>query len=205
MSIVNQRVSMAFVQLPDGELGNFANGVITGLGLAAFAAAPVLPPALTTLRTTFLTKLAATTNGGKLATAEKNQARSALIAALRQDASFVQTIAGTNLPLLLSSGFKATSTNRTSGPLAKPVIIDVDNFQSTKLLIAAEADDNTKSQELRYRTGANPYQSGGVHTKPTRMLLEDLIPGTVYEVQTRSVGGSTGYSDWSDPVSHMAT
>jgi hypothetical protein len=25
-----------------------------------------------------------------------------------------------------------------------------------------------------------------------------------YTVQARAVGGSTGYSDWSDPVSHMA-
>ena len=25
----------------------------------------------------------------------------------------------------------------------------------------------------------------------------------VYSVQTRAVGGSTGYSDWSNPISHM--
>ncbi len=205
MSIENHRVSLAFVQLPDGALGDFANGAISGLGLPAFANAPVLPPALTALRNTFVTKLAAMTNGGKLATAEKNQARTALIAALRQDASFVQTLAGTNLPLLLSSGYTATSTNRTSGPLSKPVITNVDNIQSTKLLIGADADANSKSLELRYRTGTGPYLNGGVHTKPTRMLLEDLIPGTVVELQTRSVGGTLGYSDWSDPVSHMAT
>lgn len=36
-------------------------------------------------------------------------------------------------------------------------------------------------------------------------MLESLVPGTTYEVQTRSVGGTTDYSDWSDPVSHMAT
>ena len=205
MSIINHRVSLAFVQLADSELGDFTNGVITGLGLPAFTGAPVGEPELTTLRTTFVTRLAAMVNGGKLATAEKNVARAALIAALRQDASFVQTLSGTNLPLLLSSGYAAVSTNRTSGPLRKPVITNVDNIQSTKLMIGADADDNTKSQELRFRTGNNPYQSGGVHTKPTRMLLEDLIPGTVVEVQTRSVGGSTGYSDWSDPVSRMAT
>ena len=107
--------------------------------------------------------------------------------------------------MLLSSGYSAVSTNRTSTPLTKPIITNVDNFQSTKLMLGAHADANSKAMEVRYRTGTNPYQSGGVHTKPTRMLLEDVIPGTTYELQTRSVGGSTGYSDWSDPVSHMAT
>ena len=28
--------------------------------------------------------------------------------------------------------------------------------------------------------------------------------GTVYTVQIRALGGSTGQSDWSDPSSHMA-
>jgi hypothetical protein len=206
MSVSVYRVSMSFVQLPDGSLGDFANGVITGMGsVPAFAAAPVTMVVLGGLRDTFIERLAATVNGGKLATAAKNVARAALIAGLRQDASYVQTLAATDLPLLLSSGYQAVSTNRTSAPLVKPIITNVDNFQSTKLMIGANADVNTKAQELRYRTGTNPYQSGGVHTKPTRMLLEDLIPGTTYELQTRSVGGSAGYSDWSDPVSHMAT
>ncbi|MGH7976559.1 MAG: fibronectin type III domain-containing protein [Limisphaerales bacterium] len=35
-------------------------------------------------------------------------------------------------------------------------------------------------------------------------MLTDLTPGAMYSVQVRAVGGSTGYSDWSDPVSHMA-
>ncbi len=28
--------------------------------------------------------------------------------------------------------------------------------------------------------------------------------GTNYSIQVRAVGGLTGYSDWSDPVSHMS-
>lgn len=43
------------------------------------------------------------------------------------------------------------------------------------------------------------------HAKPSRVLHEGLVPGTTYELQLRSVGGTTGYSDWSDPVSRMAT
>ena len=63
-----------------------------------------------------------------------------MIAALRQNASYVQTLAATDLPLLLSSGYGAMSTNRTSTPLIKPTITNVDNFQSTKLMLGAHAD-----------------------------------------------------------------
>jgi hypothetical protein len=198
------RVSMSFVQSRDSELVDFTGGVIVGLGNPAFADAPVLPAALTPLQTDFAQKLATARNGGQTATAAKNVARAALIAALRQDANFVQLVATTDLPLLLSSGYKVASTNRTSGPLRKPTITNVDNYQSTMLMLAADTDDRSRAEEVRYRVGAGPYQGGGMHTKPTRMLLPGLVPGTTYEVQARSIGGTTGYSDWSDPVSHMA-
>lgn len=196
---------MTFVQMPDAQLVEFSNGTITGMNVPAFADAPVKTAPMTSLQTDFVQKLAAARNGGRVETAEKNVARAALISALRQNANFVQMIAETDLPLLLSSGYKAVSTNRTSGPLTKPVITNVDNYQSTMLMIGADADSRSRAQELRFRVGTGDYQSGGVHTKAKRMLLENLVPGTTVEVQTRSVGGTTGYSDWSDPVSHMAT
>jgi hypothetical protein len=36
-------------------------------------------------------------------------------------------------------------------------------------------------------------------------VLPDLMPGTIYFVRVRAIGGSTGYSEWSVPVSLMAT
>ncbi len=36
------------------------------------------------------------------------------------------------------------------------------------------------------------------------MPVSGLTPGGMYLFQVRAVGGSTGYSDWSDPVSHMS-
>ena len=59
----------------------------------------------------------------------KNQARSALIAALRQDARRADH-RGHEPAVVVIVRVQATSTNRTSRPLAKPVIIDVDNFQA---------------------------------------------------------------------------
>ena len=196
---------MSFVQSSDSQLVEFTNGVVTGMNVPAFADAPVSTAQMTSYQADFVQKLAAARNGGRVEIAEKNVSRATLLAALRQNANFVQMIAETDLPLLLSSGYKAVSTNRTSGPLTKPVITNVDNFQSTVLMIGADADSRSRAQEVRFRTGTGEYQSGGVHTKAKRMLLENQVPGTIVEVQTRSVGGTTGYSDWSDPVSHMAT
>ena len=49
-----------------------------------------------------------------------------------------------------------------------------------------------------------PWQSGGLFTDSRAMVFNTLTPGTTYNVQVRAIGGSTGYSDWSDPVSHMS-
>lgn len=206
MAISIHRVSTSFVQSSDSELVDFTGGVVTGMNAPAFADAPVTHAALVALQTDFAQKLALARNGGRTEVASKNVARAALIAGLRQNANFVQMIASTDLPLLLSSGYTAASTNRTTGPLTKPVITNVDNFQSTVLMAAVAADDRSRAQEARYRVvGGAAYQPAGVHTKPTRVPFEELVPGTTYELQVRSVGGSTGYSDWSDPVSRMAT
>ena len=34
--------------------------------------------------------------------------------------------------------------------------------------------------------------------------MERVIPGVVYTIQVRAIGGLTGYGDWSDPISRMA-
>ncbi|HEU5122457.1 MAG TPA: fibronectin type III domain-containing protein [Verrucomicrobiae bacterium] len=52
-------------------------------------------------------------------------------------------------------------------------------------------------------TGGN-WQSAGVFTQARKIVLTDLTPGTTYTIQARAIGGSTGSSDWSDPVSHMS-
>jgi hypothetical protein len=55
---------------------------------------------------------------------------------------------------------------------------------------------------MSYRT--NGWQAVEVFTQARRIVLQDLTPGTSYNIQARAVGGSTGYIDWSDPVSHIA-
>jgi chitodextrinase len=48
-----------------------------------------------------------------------------------------------------------------------------------------------------------PWQTAGLFTNSRSMTVAGLVPGTTYSFQVRAVGGSTGYSDWSNPVSRM--
>jgi len=45
----------------------------------------------------------------------------------------------------------------------------------------------------------------GIVTQARRIEIGNLPPGNTYAVQVRAIGGSTGYSDWSDPVSRIVT
>jgi mannose/fructose-specific phosphotransferase system component IIA len=53
--------------------------------------------------------------------------------------------------------------------------------------------------------GAGVWLTVKLSTAARKIILTDLVPGTVYNVRARAVGGSTGYSGWSTPGSHMAT
>jgi chitodextrinase len=55
-------------------------------------------------------------------------------------------------------------------------------------------------------TGHAPgaWQSAGLFTHSRSMTVAGLVPGTTYSFQVRAIGGSTGYSDWSNPVSRMS-
>ena len=48
------------------------------------------------------------------------------------------------------------------------------------------------------------WQAGGVFSNTRDLAVNGLTPGTIYAIQARVLGGSTGYSDWSDPVQHMS-
>jgi hypothetical protein len=48
-----------------------------------------------------------------------------------------------------------------------------------------------------------PWQAAGLFTDSRSVSITGLTPGTTYVFQVRAVGGSTGYSDWSNPVSRM--
>ena len=49
-----------------------------------------------------------------------------------------------------------------------------------------------------------PWQSAGLFTNSRSTPVSGLTPGTMSTFQFRAIGGSTGYSDWSNPSGHMS-
>jgi hypothetical protein len=203
------RVLLGFSSAGDHQLEDTAGAVIKGLtGNATYPTPPVTPAALQTALTAFTAAIAAQEQGGTQATADKNNKRDALIGLLRQLAGYVQQNCGNDLAKLLSSGFEAVSGNRAQTELDAPDILNIDNGNTGQLLIKVTPIDNAKAYEVRYAAvaGGTPgaWQTGGLYTNSRSMGLNGLTPGTQYQVQVRAIGGSTGYSDWSDSISHMS-
>ncbi|MEI9961362.1 MAG: hypothetical protein WDM76_09635 [Limisphaerales bacterium] len=117
-------IALSFAQSPDAALVEFTSGIIAGLtGNPAFPTPAVNVANLTTAQTDFTTALTAMTQGGKQATATKNDKREVLVGLLRKEAMYVQLEGSNDLPALLSSGFQVNSTSRTKLPLDTPNIV----------------------------------------------------------------------------------
>ena len=159
---------------------------------------------LTAAQVAFNNAIGVASQGGRVATATKNAERETVLALLRQEAAYVQSVAGEDLPMLLTSGFEAVSTTRTRIILPQPVVERVENPQSTKLGLRLQPVPTARAYEVRISYGTTGWQAVGIFTYSRPILIESLTPGTTYTLQARAIGGTTGYSDWSDPVSHMA-
>lgn len=196
---------MKFSALPDAALGAFVLNVATKMtGNAGYPTPRIASAVLETDANAFLADVAAAHGGGTEAIAKKNASRLALELKARDQAAYVQSIAGTNLELLLSSGFEAASTNRARIVLPKAVIKSIKPIQSGVFNIVAEPSPTARGYEMRYKNGTGDYINGGFFTSSRAILLEGLTPGSTYTVQVRAMGGLTGASDYSDPISQMA-
>ena len=105
------KVCLAFAELADVALDDFAVAIITGLtDNLSYPSPPVTVAQLATLKSAFEnTIVAAAAQRGRAATAAKNLARDALVLALRKNAAYVELTCNNDLPTLLSSWFEAAS------------------------------------------------------------------------------------------------
>src|SRR6516164_4913569 len=102
------KVSLGFANLPDADLDAFTENVIKCLTGNLNYTTPNPPLiAVTAALTEFTTALSAAADGGKQATAAKNEKRTTLLTVMRQLASYVQGTCKNDLSILLSSGFDA--------------------------------------------------------------------------------------------------
>ena len=200
-------VSMAFARLSDPALPPFATGVHDGLaGNPALFPDPTVTPAnLDAAKESFAQAVGAAIQGSVAQTAAKNDRRRELIALLRLLAVFVEGKANGDPQIIRASGFGIAKRGHSpQQPLVKPGIRCILNEASTQLTVRATRVPNARSYEAQIRIGDGPWQAAGTFPQARRMVLQNLVPGTLYAARVRAVGGSTGYSDWSDPVYHRA-
>jgi hypothetical protein len=158
------------------------------------------------LQTAFQTAMTATDQGGTIATAAKNEARDALIVALRQIAAYVQSLVSTlTLSQVLTSGCDVVSSNNAQSPLTQPVLLGLDNSSPAQLLVTMQTVTNARAYQVQYCIGSAAWQEGGIFPSTKGMIITGLTSGTVYSVRVRAIGGSTQYSDWSLPLPLMVT
>jgi hypothetical protein len=144
--------------------------------------------------------------GGADRTRAKNAAKQVVIDALVKIALYCQGEARHDLNTLLTSGYDVVSTNRTSGPLDTPGISSINNSVSGQLTVRGQAVLNGRLYHVQMsKDGGTTWIDMGNFNGAQRMLLKPVTPGITYTVHFSALGGSTGESAWSNPVSCMAT
>jgi len=186
-------VSLGFALLPDLQFGGFGHTAHDQMAATPLFATPPVPYATLAARLAdYDVALVATLNGGPQTVAAKNAAREVLEGLLRQYAAFVESLTLHNLEALLSSGFTATNSDTASVPLATPLIVNIVNEKTQQLVLALQRVTNARAYEVRLSYGTTGWQHAGTFTQTRRVIIPNLTPGTLYTLQARAVGGSTG-------------
>lgn len=169
-----------------------------------FTKPPETPEDLTKKLTTYKDAITAADGGGKLQTAEKDAVRADVITVLDKNASYVDMECNNDRAILLSSGYEPVSTNRARAVLGAPEVVASSYGQTGEIQLRVKGDRNRRAIQGRVKALGGEY--GPVITFPTarEILFKGLIAGTTYVMQLCGLGGSTGHSDWSAPVTKVA-
>lgn len=202
----NPKISLSFTRLPDGPFEDFADTIHADLySVSAFSTAPITAVDLQARITAFNVAKIAQATGGKETTVIKNQRREELTEVLKQLAYYVQMACNGDLAVLLSSGFKATSRNRTPAALPKTMVLRITQTHSGVALVTAKAERGAKSYvveaaEMDENGLVGPYGPPVFQSSSRKIPVAGLTPGKVYLFRVRVVGGSGETSEWSDSV-----
>ncbi len=202
------RIADRFTKQSADQLVTMAGAIVTGLtDNPAFPAPTVDLKAVQAAADELNVALVARAGGGgTTATAEKRNKQKALISLLRKLKHYAEDNCGNDVAVLLSSGFQAASTTRDYSPLAIPSILSLNLGNRGELLLKISPIARAKCYEVQMaEMGAvnvpGSWKNAGVYTS-SRITIADLVPGTTYVFQVRAIG-SSGYTDWSNPVSRM--
>jgi len=202
------RISLGFAKLKDPALDDKASNVVIKCtaNAALFTGQTANVTAVGTAQVNFHNSLAVVKNGGKLATDDKNAKRAVLLAALRVLAFGIQSIPNLSPEDAAKSGFDVNVAG-SHAPVAvdRPVIEDITNVASGKLGVKVTPPKGYKSLEFQKTVGTAAPVHAGTFPSSRDVVLEDCESGKLHTIEARAVFGGKRYSEWSEPVSHMAT
>jgi hypothetical protein len=195
-----------FYGYPAQKLAPFGVNVSVNLDEKLFTNLVVPPAQIKLLADTLTAKIADRVTGGPPATAAQNKAFDALADALNSDANVVEQVVGSDLEMLLNTGYLPASTNRTSSPLDDTAIMGLYNNGSTQLLLRLATVRNAGSYQVQVSTdGGVTWLEAVISRKAFRIVLVNLTPTKSYLVRARAIGGSTGSSAWAVSSSIVCT
>jgi hypothetical protein len=200
------RVALYFATLPKDQLNSMLILLLVCLkNNPLFPNLPVAYADFEVLVTAYQAKLAASAVGGKIDTAAFNEARDAVIVAMRKIAGYIQSLGLTNASDVLSSGFDIIVPGKyPSVPLAQPVF-SLDNTVPGQLGVNLPAVPNAKAYHVQYAIGTGPMIDLGIFPNTRNIVIPNTTAGTVYSVRIQAIGGSTQYSPWSAVMTLMST
>ena len=176
-------------------------------GNPAFPDPPVSMEMLEQALDEFSLAIQAQAKGGTLATAVRNNARRKVIELLSRLARYVEDKSKNDLPTLLSSGFPARNRSRAQVQFPKAVILKITPRRSGQLNLQVRAIPNARCYQIVCaEVGPNgvlgPERDAGLFTNSRSIPIGGLTPSKMYSFRVRAIGGSAGFGDWSEPVSH---
>jgi hypothetical protein len=192
-----------------------SRGTAVFAGLNGNTAFTIPPPVDLTVFKSTLDDLSAAIgdamDGGKKAIADRNKKKEAVVRMLRQLAHYVEANCKDDINILLSSGFAVVNTIRKPIESLSQSIRWIDSTGvSGQLQVMLVSVPSAFSYELRWAPAGGPgeppapWTSQPVPKARPPFLVTGLTPGVTYHFQVRVLTES-GFTDWSDSVSRMAT
>ena len=84
-------------------------------------------------------------------------------------------------------------------------IISISDTESGKLKVRPKPQRNARSFIGRIKPAGSEYGPSISFASSRDIVFGALAAGVKYTLQLAAIGGSTGQSDWSDPIEKIAT
>lgn len=206
-------VNLGYKKMPAAMASVFLGWIIARLtGNTAFPKLPIplVPPTppdpdapvdLTTRKASLDAAISATQGRGTLATSAKDTALQFAMDGLDATGYYCQTVARYDLATFLTSGFQPASKNKSQSELDPPSVTGIDNGRPNELDAHLSPIANAVGYEVQTSLNGTDWTTVKFSTQARTIPLTGLTAGTVVQVRARALGGSTGQSQWSLPMS----